>query len=109
MSYGALVTTHVLLFENRFKAAILYVGGAASTIPPMSDGKNYLTRLTIPVLMLNGKQDYLVPETSPRAMYASLGTSEEDKRLVFYDSGHWPLPRNQMIKETLAWIDKYSN
>jgi len=109
MSYGALVTTHVLLFENRFKAAILYVGGAASTIPPMSDGKNYLTRLSIPVLMLNGKQDYLVPETSPRAMYASLGTSEEDKRLVFYDSGHWPLPRNQMIKETLAWIDKYSN
>ena len=74
----------------------------------MSDGKNHLPRLDLPILMLNGQQDYLVPPAAPNAMYASIGTPEEDKRLVFYDSGHWPLPRNQMIKETLSWIDKYS-
>jgi len=109
MSYGALFTPHVLLFEDRFKAAVLYVGGAYTNIPPMLDGKNHLPRLEIPMLLLNGKQDYLVPEIAPNTMYNSIGTPTEDKRLVFYDAGHWPLPRNQMIKETLAWLDKYSD
>ena len=59
--------------------------------------------------MLNGRQDYLVPETAPKAMIASIGTPEADKNLIFYDSGHWPLPRNQMIKETLFWLDKYQD
>jgi len=109
MSYGGIYTTHVLLFEKRFKAAVLYVGGTSTSIPPMSDGKNHFPRITLPVLMLNGRQDYLVPETAPKAMIASIGTPEEDKNLIFYDSGHWPLPRNQMIKETLFWLDKYQD
>ena len=39
MSYGGLFTPHVLLFEDRFKAAVFYVGGATTSIPPMVDGK----------------------------------------------------------------------
>ena len=108
MSYGGLYTPHVLLFEDRFNAAILYVGGANRFIPPMSDGMNHYPRIKTPILFLNGNQDYLVPPLAPKLMYDQIGTPEEDKRLVFYDSGHWPLPRNQMIKETLSWIDKYS-
>jgi dipeptidyl aminopeptidase/acylaminoacyl peptidase len=42
-------------------------------------------------------------------MFSFIGTPEKDKRLVFYDSGHWPLPRNQMIKETLSWLDRYED
>ena len=83
MSYGSLFTTHVLLFEKRFNAAILYVGGALSSIPPMSDGINHYPRITSPILMLNGEQDYLVPPSAPRAMYSLIGTPEDDKRLVF--------------------------
>ena len=50
MSYGALFNTHVLLFENRYKAAILYVGGSFPTYPsPMSDGINHLPRIKTPV------------------------------------------------------------
>ena len=109
MSYGGIYTTHVLLFEDRFKAAVLYVGGMTPNIPPMSDGKNHFPRMKLPILMLNGRQDYLVPETAPKSMFSSIGTAEEDKRLVFYDSGHWPLPRNQMIRETLSWLDRYEN
>mgnify|MGYP001424358761 CR=1 FL=1 len=33
---------------------------------------------------------------------------DENKKIIFYDSGHWPLPRNQMIKETLSFIDQYT-
>ena len=39
-------------------------------------------------------------------MYELLGTPEQDKRLKPYDTGH-TVPRNEMIKETLSWLDKY--
>ena len=109
MSYGALFNTHTLLFENRYKGAILYVGGVFPTYPPLVDGINHMPRINTPFLMLNGEQDYLVPKSSAMYFYQSTGTPEKDKKIVFYDSGHWPLPRNQMIKETLDFIKKYSD
>ena len=109
MSYGALFNTHTLLFENRYKGAILYVGGVFPTYPPLVDGINHMPRIDTPFLMLNGEQDYLVPKSAAMYFYQSTGTSEKDKKIVFYDSGHWPLPRNQMIKETLDFIKKYSD
>ena len=107
MSFGALFNTHTLLFEDRYNAAILYVGGVFPTYPPLSDGINHMPRIKTPFLMLNGEQDYLVPKSSAMFFYGSTGTPENDKKIIFYDSGHWPLPRNQMIKETLSFIDKY--
>ena len=109
MSYGALFNTHTLLFENRYKGAILYVGGVFPTYPPLVDGINHMPRIDTPFLMLNGEQDYLVPKSAAMYFYQSTGTPENDKKIVFYDSGHWPLPRNQMIKETLEFIKKYSD
>ena len=109
MSYGALFNTHTLLFENRYKGAILYVGGVFPTYPPLVDGINHMPRIDTPFLMLNGEQDYLVPKSAAMYFYQSTGTPEKDKKIVFYDSGHWPLPRNQMIKETLDFIKKYSD
>ena len=64
MSYGALFNTHTLLFENRYKGAILYVGGSFPTYPPLADGINHLPRIKTPFLMLNGEQDYLVPKSA---------------------------------------------
>jgi hypothetical protein len=36
----------------------------------------------------------------------NLGTPEEDKQHVVFDSGHIP-PRISMIKEILDWLDRY--
>ena len=52
MSYGALFNTHTLLFENRYKGAILYVGGSFPTYPPLADGINHLPRIKTPFLIL---------------------------------------------------------
>jgi len=109
MSYGALFNTHNLIFEDRYNAAILYVGGVFPNYPPMSDGINHMPRIKTPYLMLNGEQDYLVPKLAATTFFNSTGTPQEDKKIIFYDSGHWPLPRNQMIKESLSFIEKYSN
>jgi hypothetical protein len=41
-----------------------------------------------------------------RPMFRLLGTPEEHKLLIFYDTGHIPL-RSEYIKETLARLDEY--
>ena len=108
MSAGSSGPTHTLLFENRYKAAILYVGaGTSYSSPPISDGHNHVPRIVTPILMLNGEQDYIIPKAAVERFFNDLGTSTDDKKLIFYNAGHWPLPRNQMIKETLGWIEKY--
>jgi len=39
-------------------------------------------------------------------MFRLLGTPEKDKRHALFDSGHVP-PRNDIIRETLDWLDHY--
>jgi hypothetical protein len=57
--------------------------------------------------MLNGKYDVGFPsETSLKPMIDLLGTPAEQKKLMLYDTDHF-VPRNEVIKETLAWFDKY--
>lgn len=60
--------------------------------------------------MLNGRYDPGFPlEESARPMFRLLGTPEEHKDLVEFDSGHYihPFKRNKLIKETLDWLDRY--
>jgi hypothetical protein len=57
--------------------------------------------------MLNGKFDASFPyETSQKPLFELLGTSPENKRIFTYESGHF-VPRDELIKETLNWLDKY--
>jgi hypothetical protein len=57
--------------------------------------------------MLNGRFDFFYPvETSQEPMFRLLGTPKQDKRRVVYETGH-NIPRNELIKETLDWLDHY--
>jgi hypothetical protein len=63
--------------------------------------------VTTPTLMLNGRYDTIYPaDTSAAPMFALLGTPADRKQQIFYDTDHIP-PRNESIKETLAWLDRY--
>ena len=74
---------------------------------PEVDVFNFLLRVKIPVLMLNGKNDTFFPlETSQKPLFNSLGTEEKDKKMIVYEGGHL-VPRSELIKETLFWFDKY--
>ena len=65
---------------------------------------NYVTRVKIPTLMLNGRYDMNSPyETTAKPMFDLLGTPKEQK---LYDSDQY-IPRNELIKETLNWLDRY--
>jgi hypothetical protein len=73
-----------------------------------TDAINYVTRVKIPTLMLNGKYDaHAFPyEISVKPMFEFLGTPLEHKRLVLYDTDHF-IPRKELIKEALNWLDTY--
>jgi hypothetical protein len=57
--------------------------------------------------MLNGLYDYYFPvETSQKPFFGYLGTRAEDKKWVIYPEAH-TVPRTELMRETLAWLDKY--
>ncbi len=98
----------MLALEDRFKAAVVTVAGLRhQTAQPEADPFNYLPRVTLPVLMLNGRYDFYFPvETSQRSYFERLGTPPADKMWKIYDGGH-SVPTTQLIKESLAWLDRY--
>jgi formylglycine-generating enzyme required for sulfatase activity/dienelactone hydrolase len=108
-SFGASMPLPLLALEPRLKLAMFYSGGFTyRRLPAETDAVNYAPHITIPVLMLNGRHDYVLPaETSQRPLFNLLGTPPADKRHVIYDAGHDPLPRSQFIREILAWLDRY--
>ena len=95
--------------EDRLALCILNVGGfpVHSNYLPEVDAVNYVPRIKIPVLMLNGRYDNNFPlETSVKPFFNLLGTSKENKSLIVYETDHY-VPKSEMIKEILNWLDKY--
>jgi hypothetical protein len=57
--------------------------------------------------MINGRYDTVFPyETTQLPMYELLGTPPEDKKHHLAESAHI-VPMDEVIRETLAWFDKY--
>ncbi len=108
VSWGAAMGAIMPAVEKRFKASILYIAGLGfEPALPEVDQINFVSRVTIPMLMLNGKYDHYFPlETSQKPMFQLLGTPPEHKRHVVYETGHF-VPRTQLIKESLEWLDRY--
>jgi formylglycine-generating enzyme required for sulfatase activity/dienelactone hydrolase/predicted Ser/Thr protein kinase len=107
-SWGGRLGGLMIAVGGRFKTAILYVAGFRfQKQKPEVDPFHFVSRVRIPVLMLNGRYDSFFPyQTAQLPMFKLLGTPEEHKRQLLYDSGHG-VPRNQLIKESLEWLDKY--
>ena len=107
-SWGSWMGSIFLAMEERIKVSIFYVGGFFPIeVPPEADQINFVSRVTIPTLMLNGRYDYLLPlEELQIPMFRLLGTPEGHKRHKIYDTDHF-IPWNERIKETLNWLDRY--
>ena len=109
LSWGGWLGSIIPAVEERLKVSILNVGGLKcfDKALPEADPINYVSRVKIPVLMLNGRYDFVFPlETSVYPMYDLLGTPETDKLLKIYDTDH-NIPKNELTKETLNWLDRY--
>ncbi len=107
MSWGGWLGAIIPAVEERLQASILLAGGLEGRGRPEANDINYVTRVKKPTLMLNGRYDTLSPyETSIKPMFDLLGIPDEHKELKLYETDHIP-PRNEFIKEILAWLDRY--
>ncbi len=111
ISWGARLGPLTLALDPRLKSGVLVMGGLASGRPaPEVDPLNFAPRVRVPVLMLNGDQDFIFPlQTSQRPLFQTLGTPATDKRHVLYPGGHEILgtQRSQIVQEVVAWLDRY--
>jgi len=108
LSLGAGLGPIFTALETRFEASVLFAGGFSSRDRPDEvDVFNFAPRVTMPTLVLNGRDDFSFPlESSQRPLFETLGTPQEHKRHAIIDGGHIPA-RVEVIKEVLPWLDRY--
>jgi cephalosporin-C deacetylase-like acetyl esterase len=107
-SWGAEMGGIVPAVEPRIKVSILALGGLDfhRSLPEV-DTINFISRVKQPVLMLNGHYDFFFPvESTQEPFYRLLGSKKDQKKHLLYETGH-NIPRNELIKETINWLDQY--
>ena len=77
------------------------------TLPLKSSLPNFAPLVKIPVLLVNGKDDFTVSPAEQQRFFDILGTPEPDKKLVVRDGGHVPQELRGLFREVLEWYDKY--
>jgi hypothetical protein len=107
-SWGAVMGAIVPAVDPRIKVVVLALGGMEySRSLPEVDKINFLPRVKQPTLLLNGHYDFFFPVESTQLPFFNLiGTKKDQKKRVEYETGH-NIPRNELIKETLNWLDLY--
>jgi pimeloyl-ACP methyl ester carboxylesterase len=108
VSWGGAMGAVMPAVEPRIRVSVLLVAGLDfERARPEVDPINFLPRVTIPTLMLNGRYDFFFPlETSQNPMFRLLGTPANEKRHVVEDGSHF-VARTRLIQETLAWLDRF--
>jgi dienelactone hydrolase len=107
MSWGVEYGPMIAAVEDRLKVNVFLAGGLKWDRRPAANPLNYITRVKTPTLMMSGKYDTSFDlERSIKPMFDLLGTPDEHKELKLYETDHIP-PRNEFIREILAWLDRY--
>jgi formylglycine-generating enzyme required for sulfatase activity/cephalosporin-C deacetylase-like acetyl esterase len=108
LSRGAALSPISLALEPvRLKTAMLMLPGLyISRMAPEVDVFNFLPRVKQPVLMINGRFDFIFPEQRSQLPFLQrLGTPADQRRRVMQDTGHNLTPA-EMMRETLDWLDR---
>ena len=93
--------------EPRLKLAIFALAGLRFNYPAETQPVNFMPRVKVPVLLVNGRDDFLAPAAAQQRFIDLIGTSPEHKRHVMLDGGHVPNDFRTLIREVLDWLDKY--
>ncbi len=103
-SSGAYYAPLPCAVDPRIKTCTLVCGGS-----PYPEVLGWARRVTIPVLMINGLYDTVLPPLeSQQPLFDALGTRAADKRHALFPTDHALSGyRPAMMKEHLAWLDRY--
>ena len=98
------------LLQDRLKTAIFLDGGYfLDPPPPGGDQADFTPRMKKPVLMVNGRFDYVFSlDKAQNPMFAMLGTPEKDKRHIILETPHDVTEdRPHLVQSVLDWLDHY--
>jgi dienelactone hydrolase len=109
LSWGGILGPIMMTTENRFKTGIFLKGGICACERHQAiDPANFAPRVKVPVLMLSGEHDSILPlETAQKPLFNLLGSSE--KRHITYPGGHglaWEY-RKDYEQDIRDWLDHY--
>jgi formylglycine-generating enzyme required for sulfatase activity/dienelactone hydrolase/predicted Ser/Thr protein kinase len=110
-SWGARMSPIPIALDSRIVTGVLVMGGLGSGTPaPEADPFNFLPRVRVPILMINGDEDFIFPlQTTQLPFFDRIGTPQPDKRHTLHPGGHEIIgtKRTQVVQEVVAWLDKY--
>jgi dienelactone hydrolase len=107
LSMGAYFGPIPVALEPRIKVAVFASGGLRYHNPPETQPANFMPHVKVPVLLVNGKEDFSVPLAAQQRYYELLGTPPEHKRHVSLEGGHVPQDMRSVFREVLDWYDRY--
>ena len=101
---------YAALLQDKLKAVVFLDGGFFLYRPPSGgDQADFASRLKKPVLMVNGRYDYVFSlGRAQLPLFQMLGSPADDKRHVVLDAPHDVTERRpQLIQNVLDWLDNY--
>jgi eukaryotic-like serine/threonine-protein kinase len=104
---GVIYTT---IAQSRLKTAMFLDGGYFLDTPPAGgDQADFAPRLKIPMLMVNGRDDYVFSlEKSQNPFFRMVGTPPSEKLHVVLNTPHDVTEQKaQLVSAVLGWLDKY--
>jgi predicted esterase len=108
-SMGAIYGPVLSAVEPRIRANLFLGGGLhPSAYRPEINPVNFAPRVTVPTLMLTGRNDFVRPiATRQEPLLRLLGTPDDQKRIAAFDGGHVPSDMTSVAREALAWLDRW--
>jgi serine/threonine protein kinase/dienelactone hydrolase len=108
ISWGTLFMPAVSALEHRVKVNVVIAGGLTGGSKFREvDPFTFVPHVTVPTLMINGRQDFFRPlESSQLPFLRALGTPAEQKKHLRIDGGHG-FPINQVVPDIRDWLDRW--
>jgi formylglycine-generating enzyme required for sulfatase activity/dienelactone hydrolase len=107
LSMGAYFGPIPVALEPRIKAAVFASGGLRYTPAPEVQPANFAPRVKVPVLLINGKDDFAVSDAERRRFFELLGPREPLKKSVVLEGGHVPQDIRGLFRAALDWYDTH--
>ncbi len=109
VSMGCREGVAAVAMEPRIRAAIeVSCGIPQSRYPDGTDALDFAPRFKVPVLLIDGRDDFSFPyATSQLPLFHLFGTPEKDKKMMMHDGGHIPDFTPEMLRAALDWLDRY--
>jgi dienelactone hydrolase len=112
VSLGAFFGPIPVALDTRFRAAVFAAGGlrfrsGGHPIAPEIQTAHFMPRIKAPVLIINGRDDFSVPEAAQQRFYELVGSPPGQKKVVRVEGGHVPADMLAFFREVLGWFDRW--